>query len=451
MAQEPPDATGVLARYIATLDLATVPAEVVDYAKLVVADTIGVMLAASAEPAAQKAIAAYPLAERGPCTVVGVGRGAGADHAALINGIAGHDIELDDVHTSSRTHPACVVVPAALAVAEERRASGAQLLAAVIAGFDVEARMSKAMLVQPPIDRGFHLSGVCGAVGAAAAGALLYGLTAEQTRFALALGAAQSSGLLTFEEDHSHMLKSFNTGAAARSGVCAAQLAAVGYLAAPDVLSGRHNALAPWGRDDPDFARLTAGLGEQYEIFATSLKRHACCSQTHAAIDALLDVQERHGIGYQDIDRIDVRLAHDALSMIDHNELWTHNIQYVLALAAHEGRVGREHFAPRWTTDPDVAALAARVALSGDDTLQSRFPGQQGAVIDVHTRDGESRRLECVAPVGTPDQPMSESQLWEKFASLAAKSASADSIKPLWDTLMGLEGVADVSELFAPA
>src|SRR6202012_5041492 len=125
MAQESPDATGVLANYIATLDLAAVPAEVVNYAKLVVADTVGVMLAATAQPAAPKALGAYPLTERGPCTVVGVGRGATADHAALINGIAGHDIELDDVHTSSRTHPACVVVPAALAVAEERRASGA--------------------------------------------------------------------------------------------------------------------------------------------------------------------------------------------------------------------------------------------------------------------------------------------------------------------------------------
>ena len=162
-----------------------------------------------------------------------------------------------------------------------------------MAGYEVECRLSKAMRIQPQFDKWFHPSGVCGAVGAAAATARTLSLTQEQTRVAIALGAAQASGLMTFEEDPSHMLKSFNTGHAARSGVTAALLAANGYQAAPDVLTGRHNMLIPYGPAEPDYDRLVVGLGESYEISGTSLKRHACCSQTHAAVDGLLAIVGR--------------------------------------------------------------------------------------------------------------------------------------------------------------
>lgn len=442
------DATGVLAEHVLGLSRTTIPADVLRHAAVVLADTVGVLLAASREDAVQAAVATYPLGSGG-CTVVGVGHGASADHAALINGIGGHDIELDDVHTSSRTHPACVIIPAALAAAELRgQCSGADVLAAIVGGFDVEVRVSKAMGVQPPVDRGFHLSGVAGAIGAAAAAGRLLDLSTSEMRSAIALGAAQSSGLLTFEEDPSHMLKSFNTGAAARSGVCAAQLAAHGYRGSPDVLAGRHNVLTPYGTDDPDYSQLTDALGDRFEISFTSLKRHACCSQTHAAIDVLLALQVEHGFTWKDIERIDVQLAYDALAMIDNNTLWTHNIQYVMAAAARFGWIGREHFSDKWTSDPEIAALARRVTLRGSDELQGRFPALQGAIVHVVIRDGGDHMVAKRAPIGTPEEPMSGAALQDKFMGLARTVVDGSGAQALWEQLRAFEDLVDTSTFF---
>jgi 2-methylcitrate dehydratase PrpD len=216
----------------------------------------------------------------------------------------------------------------------------------------------------------------------------------------------------------------------------------------PDALAGRHNVLKPFGSAQPDFAQLTDGLGERFDICDTSLKRHACCSQTHAAIDALLILQAEHGFDWPQIERIQVQLAHDALSMIDNNSLWTHNIQYVMAVAARAGRIGREHFAESWTSNPDLAALAARVDLWGSDELQSRFPGLQGAIVRVETRDGGDYTLQKQAPVGTPSEPMSQAELQDKFFALAGTALDADRVKALWELLSRFEDLADTGEFF---
>lgn len=439
------DATGTLAEHVVKLDTAALDADVLQQAKAVLADTTAVLYSASRELAVRIALRAFPLAD-GPCTVVGHGSGADAMQSAFINGVGGHDIELDDVHTSSRTHPACVIIPAALAAAEFANASGSDLLAGIVAGYDVEARLSKAMGVQQQFDRGFHPSGVCGSIGAAAAAGRILGLSTDQMRTCIALGAAQSSGLLTFEEDPTHMLKSFNTGAAARNGVCAALLAGDGFRAAPDVLTGRHTVLTPYSRPELEPAQLVDALRERHDISRTSIKRHACCSQTHAAIDALLVLQAKHRIAAADISSIDVQLAHGAVAMIDANPLWTHNIQYVMAVAAHEGRIGREHFAADWTTSSVVLDLAGRVNLSGNDDLQSRFPGCQGAIVSVSSGNS-THTLQRDIPAGSPELPLSDEELKGKFDALTAAVLSPESMSMLWSSIGNIEHVDTVRGL----
>jgi len=451
VAQHTEDSTGRLAAFVTGIERDSVPESVWETTKVVLADTLAVMLRASVEPAVQAAARAFPLSGKGICTVIGIGFGATASEAALINGIGGHDVELDDVHTSSRTHPASVIIPAALAAAQSAPAcTGADLLTGIIAGYEVECRLSKAMLIQPTFERGFHPSGVCGAVGGAAAAARTLGLSEEEFRFAIALGAAQASGLMTFEEDHSHMLKSFNTGAAARSGVTAALLAAEGYRGAPDVLTGPHNVLVPYSSPNPDYTLLTRDLGEGYEITRTSLKRHACCSQTHAATDGLLAAMAEHGLEASSIAGIDVQLAHNALFMIDGNPLWTHNIQFVLALAAHEKTViQREYFTPRWTADPAILELASRVNLTGDDDLQTRFPAMQGARLQIKTVDGKVIEVDVPEPIGTPGKPMTPGDLEQKFRSLAMSALSPEQVSRLWELTLELEKHDDMGELFS--
>jgi 2-methylcitrate dehydratase PrpD len=434
----PDSLTARLAGYVAGVAADTLPPDVLGQARLVLADTVGVLLASGGRVAARTALAALGAPQGGPCTVLAHGRVAGPQNAAFVNGIAGHDLELDDFHAPSRTHPAAVLVPAALAAAEVTPCTYGDLLAALVAGYDAECRLAQAIGPEAQFARGFHPSGVCGAVGAAVTAGRILGLTVEQLTAAIALAAGQSSGLMTVAEDHSHMAKSFQTGVAARNGVTAALFARNGYRAAPDVLDGRHDMLRPFGGDGTDPAQLDKDLGERYEICATTFKRHACCALTHPAIDALLDLLPApSGRRADRLLAVDVQLAHEAARRVDGNELWTHNLQYLVAVAATQRRIEPKHFQPRWTRHPELALLAHRVTVRGSDELQVHFPERQGAIVTLTTPAGEYTR-HCEAPRGSPDRPLTEPELAEKFLRLNGLP-NGNGAATLWRTLLNLD------------
>jgi 2-methylcitrate dehydratase PrpD len=440
--------TQTLATYAAQLQVADLPPGVLVQARAVLADTIAVMLSASRKRAVNTALAVMSLPDPHGSTVIGHGTKVPAAVAAFINGIGGHDIELDDSHSPSRTHAAGVVVSAALAAAElGEAAGGADVLAGIIAGYDVQVRVSKAMGVQRQFDRGFHPSAVCGAIGAAVAAGRVLGISPEVMRSCIALAASQSSGLMTFEEDASHMAKSFQTGVAARNGVYAAALAQAGFMAAPDVLTDKHNLLVPFGGPDPDYAQLTDALGVRFDITETSLKRHACCGQTHASIDAVLLLQAEHGIRWDEIEDVDVQVSERALDVIDNNPLWTHNIQYVLALAAHEGSVRPEHFSDEWTGNAEIRELATRVHVRGSEVLQARFPEKKGGIVAMRTSRGLVTK-ECQMPVGNPEIPLSEAELRDKFVWLAGDVLGPAAVESLWNLLRDVDTGRSMSRLF---
>jgi 2-methylcitrate dehydratase PrpD len=431
--------TASLAEYALDADFADFPADVRMQSRLVLADTIGVLLAASREKSVGIALRTAPDYRAGRCTIIGHRTGADPVQAAFVNGIGGHDIELDDTHSSGRNHAAAVLVPAALAAAEEAGGrTGNQLLEALVAAYDVQIRVSKAMGSQRQVDRGFHPTAVCGPIGAAVVSAKLLGLSLRELQSAIALAASQSSGLLTYEDDSSHMVKSFHTGIAAQSGVQATLLARNGYRGAPDVLAGRHDILKPFGGTSADSGRLVDELGQRYEICHTSLKRHACCGQTHSAVDLVLEMRARPGFDWTAIRSIDIQLAHEAVPIIDGNPLWTHNIQYVAAVAARDGFVGPEHFTDEYTTDEDLLDLSRKVSVRGNDDLQSRYSALKGAVVEIVT-GVETFAGERNAPAGSPTYPLTEAELEAKFRRLASAVLDHESAARLWSTLIGQE------------
>ena len=432
------DATGQLVAYVADLDAVTLPTDVAEQARVVLADTVGVLLGACRRPAVRLARRAIGRTA-GPCTVVGAGRVAAPEVAALANGLAAHDIELDDFHSGSRTHPAAVVVPAALAAAElVPGCSYGTLLAAVVVGYEVTCRLAAAIGPAAQFARGFHPSAVCGTVGAALCAGRVLGLSVERLRAAGALAAGQACGLMTVADDPSHMAKSFQTGVAARNGITAALFAQAGYQAAPDVLTGRHDMLHPFGGDAVDTTQLLHELGTDHQIQQTSLKLHACCGLTHSAVDALLLLMREKRFGFADIERLDVELPHGSASVLDGNTLWTHNIQYVLALAAHEGWVGREHFSSRWTEHAEIGGLADRVGVLGSDTLQENFPEFKSAIVAVTAR-GSLHVLERDAPRGSPAHPLTGEEVSDKFEHLAGEVLAPDAVAELWRELLETE------------
>jgi 2-methylcitrate dehydratase PrpD len=440
--------TDILADHAIGLDIANVPDAVVLQAKRVLFDTISVLFSASRQDAMRQALKTFPLGDGG-CTVVGVGRGAAPDRAAFVNGIGGHDTELDDTHAPGRNHTASVIIPSALAAAEAtEKSSGASVLAALIAAYDVQIRISKAMGPQRQFVRGFHPTAVCGAVGSAVAAGRIFGLNREQMRSALSLAASQASGLRIYRTEKTHLHKSFQTGMAARNGLYAALLAADGYPGATDPLTAQYEMLTPFGGPDPDYGQLTDALHERYEICETSIKRHACCGQAHAAIDAFLMLRDEHGITPEAIEQIEVELAHDAVPVIDNVPLWTHNCQHIFAVVANEGYIARKHFQPAWTGDPAIRELATRVTLRGSDELQSVFPAKKGAIVHVTTTGG-SFTQKVAAPRGNPRDPFSEEEMEQKFRAMAGHALDPLMVTKLWSMRADFEALPDLDGLYA--
>jgi 2-methylcitrate dehydratase PrpD len=216
-----------------------------------------------------------------------------AADAALVNGTSSHAFELDDYH-NAKLHPGAVVIPAALALAEELDASGERIVTAIAAGYEVMIRSSLALNPSAARLRGWHLTGVCGPFGAAAACAVLMGLDAERTAWALGLAGTQGAGLWAFNADGT-MSKRLHAGKAAHAGVLAAELAASGFSGPTQIYETDDGGFLKAYSDAANAAPLTHELGKVYHLDAVSIKPYSCCGSTHAYIDAALQLRQRLG------------------------------------------------------------------------------------------------------------------------------------------------------------
>jgi 2-methylcitrate dehydratase PrpD len=267
--------TETIADYVVGLHYEAIPPEAVLKCKEILLDEIGILLRASKSKGGSETIIHFvsEFGSKGKCTVVGTNLIIDPINAALANGTLGHDIiELDDVHSPSHTHPAAVIVPSVLAVAEYQNAPGRSLITAAVAGYDVEGRIGAAFANQQLIP-GFHASCVAGCFGSAVAAAKVLGLNREGVLDSLGSAGSQASGLLAYQDEAMHYNKSLQTGIAARNGVTAALLAKMGYLAPRRILDGRTNILDAFSPGKHNFAELTNELGSRFEVMRTGLKK----------------------------------------------------------------------------------------------------------------------------------------------------------------------------------
>lgn len=437
-----------VANHVATFALHATSPEVTQRARLILADMLGVMAYSSSRPAVVRSLAGLTGHGSGQTLVVGHGRVATPDSAALINGIAGHDLEFDDGN-EARCHTEPLVVASALAVAELRaERSFDDMLAGLVVGYDVENRLSKAIGPETMYERGFHPSTVCGTVGAAATASRVLGLSEEQTRHALGLAASQACGLLTYFGDPSHISKSFQIGVAARNGVSAALLARSGYTSAPEVFADRYNTVMPFGGPDSDPSRMLDGLGERFEIMETSLKRHAGSGLTHAAVDLVLEMSEAGEIDPHKVQRIDVTLPEKAVPRVEGAMLPTHNVRHIVGIAVTQGQVGPQHFEASWLSDPNVRAIANAVRVHASAELQQKFPELKGAVVRLTRTDGSVLERSRQAPRGSPREPLSVHEIHDKFTMLAGEIATSELVDSIWDTVTTSPGNAPVARIY---
>jgi len=418
-----------LAAFAAGLRYEDIPAPVLARAAELFLDWFGSALAGKgARPVESIARFMHAMGPAdGPSEVLIDRRGSSPLVAATINAAASHFAEQDDVHNGSVFHPAAVVFPPALAIAQSSRRSGRELLTAAVAGYEVGIRVGE--FLGRSHYRIFHTTGTAGTLAAAAATGRLLGLTPDQMQHAFGSAGTQSAGLWEFLKDGADS-KQLHTAHAAGAGLAAACLAADGFTGARQILEGDRG-MAAGMSDDADAARLTAGLGSRWALAETSFKFHASCRHTHPAADALLEAMRINRLQADDIEEVTAFVHQGAIDVLGPvvDPQTVHQAKFsmgtVLALAALRGRVGLAEFDAD-SRHPAIIAFRERVRMMLDREVDTAYPARWIGKVLVKTVDGRLLDARVDEPKGDPGNTLSRRELEAKAIALAAYRGGAD-------------------------
>jgi 2-methylcitrate dehydratase PrpD len=412
-----------LATFAAQLRWDDVPEPVQRKAEDLWVDWFGSVLAGqNARPV--HSIARFALSQgpaSGPCEVVGQSTTTSPMMAALANAAAAHVAEQDDVHNGSVFHPAAVVFPPALAVAQSLGASGAQLMAACVAGYEVGIRVGE--FLGRSHYRIFHTTATAGTLAAAAAVGHLLGLTPAQMQHAFGSAGTQSAGLWEFLRTAADS-KQLHTAHAAAAGLMAAYLAQDGFTGAQDIFTGPQG-LAAGMSTDAHPAKLSDGLGTRWATAETSFKWHASCRHTHPAADALLQVMQHNHLQPADLAQVTCHVHQGAIDVLGPvvQPSTVHQSKFsmgtVLALAARFGHAGLTEFDSHFLA-PDTVALREKVRMVLDTEVDTAYPQRWIGKVTVQTTDGRTLHGRVDEPKGDPGNTLSRQEITDKALRLAA-------------------------------
>ena len=450
-AQEPGLARALGAR-VAALQWSDLPDAAVHWAKVGILDTVGVTLAGSREDAPRRVAAALDLAS-GPSLLFGQARRVGTLDAAFVNGTASHALDFDDCNNTLGGHPSAPVLSALFALADELGVGGRDFVLAYVAGFEVETKLGLAVNFHHYI-KGWHPTATLGTFGAAAACARLMNLPAERIAVALALAASFASGL---KANFGTMAKPMHVGHSARNGVLAARLAHAGFTAnAHDVFEHEQGFLDVFnGPGTYDAQRALDAWAAPLDIVTPgiAIKQYPCCGSTHPAIDAMLDLVDRRRIAPDDVARIDAwiharRLKHTNRPRPDSPLDAKFSLQYVLARALIDRRVGVADFEPASYRDARIQALLPRIHVAPYDATQFARENHFGGAVRVTLRDGTVETARVEQALGrTSDNPVPPDRLRRKFAACAATVLREDAVEPVAAAIARIEALDDMREL----
>lgn len=444
-----------LAAYCAALRLDCLPPEVVARARVLVLDLVGNIVRgrhdAESTPALLAATRALGLAA-GNSGVFGDGARYTPAGAAFLNGAMAHSLDFDDTHAAGSLHPGAPVIPAALAAGEMVGASGADVLAAIVAGYEVTCRVALALPAGAHYDRGFHPTATCGAFGAAVAAARVFGLDAAGIENALGIALSQSSGSLQFLANGA-WTKRFQVGWAAMAGLTAATLAREGFKGAAEALEGRLGFLHAYA-PNPVPERVTQDLGQVFELMATAVKPYPSCRYGHAGIDAVLGLRAELGLRPDEVESITYGLSNAGLLLVGipaEKRADPQNIvdgqfsgPFVLSCALVTGAMGWESYAE--LHNPVVRAMLPKVSCVHDDEMQAEYPTNMSGKVTLRAR-GQTFVRTVVVPKGEPSNFLTDVELRSKFLGLTASVLGSDRAERLADAVLAIDACDDMSML----
>jgi 2-methylcitrate dehydratase PrpD len=412
-------AAETFADWALSLRLAGVPDDVTHAASRHLLDGLGCAVAAARLGAAPYATA-LASSERGGATVIGLGHRVPAHTAALANGILMHALDYDDTHTEALVHATAAVFPAAFAVGEQVDASGEEVLAACIAGYETVLRLGAAV-THGFHARGFHATSVCGVFAAALAAAKLMGLSVDQTTNALGIAGSAAAGSLEFLSTGA-ATKQLHPGLASMNGIVAARLAAAGAEGPASIFEGDYGLFRSYVGASVAAQDLTEGLGTRWETTRITIKPYPACQLSHASLDAL-SVLRGQLDDPGEVTEIRAALPSASLPIVCEPAEGKRrprtpyegkfSLQYSLASLFVDGSLGLDSFSPAALERPDVLAVADRVTFT--ERPFDGAPADAPGVVDVVLTGGALRGFRVERSRGGPDWPLSDEEVVAKF------------------------------------
>ncbi len=375
---------------------------------------LGCAVGAAHHEAAGAALAAINLLEpAAQASVLGRSEKVDMASAALINGITSHTFDFDDTHLKTIIHPAGPVASAVLAMAEHLGNSGREVIDAIVIGIDVSCRVGNAMYPDH-YDRGWHITGSTGTLGAAAACARLLKLDVQRTAMALGIAASQPIGM---REQFGTMTKPFHPGGAARAGLMSALLASKGYTASPKALEAPRGMMQTVSTKN-DWLEITGELGERFEISFNSYKPFACGIVIHPSIDACAQLRQQ-GVTPDQIDRIELKVHSLVLELTGKKEPQDglqakFSVYHGCAAGLTFGYAAEEEFSDEVVNRADMVALRRKVVARVDDSID-----EASADVTAVLLDGRRVHVFVEHAIGSLKNPMSDTQLEAKFRGMS--------------------------------
>jgi 2-methylcitrate dehydratase PrpD len=442
-----------IADRIVGVEYEQIPAEAIAWAKSGLLDTVGVTLAGAEQDCARMAGAALGVAAApGPSLVFGGKWRVDPLSAALINGTAAHALDYDDCSNSMGGHPSAPIIAAVVALGEQNANSGREILTAYVLGFEVEAKIGRAVNLYH-YEKGWHPTATLGVFGAAAACARLLGLDAQRTAIALSIAASFSSGV---KANFGSMVKPLHVGHCARNGMYAALLAREGFSSGAEVFEHKQGFLNVFnGAGNYEVARFFEAWGQPYDIVKPGIgfKQYPCCASTHPGIDCMLELRKQNDLKIDQVESIESwthrrRLEHtnrpNPRSALDAK----FSVQYTLARALIHGCVSIDHFEGDAWRDASANALLKKVR--ADVYTDAQFPPENhhGAEVRVTLKDGRVVSTKVKQAYGRDSStPLSPEMLKTKFFDCSARVLPHDRIKRLYETISHFETLGDVREM----
>lgn len=452
--------TDALVKFITSAKLETFPADVVAQAKRCLIDGFAVILAGTTDPG-NVIIRRYVSATGGTKEASIIGREplmSSATLAALANGAAGHAMDFDDTQLSTTpdrtygllTHPTVPALASALAVAEQKRASGADFLEAFLTGFEVECKIAEAIDPDHYL-RGFHSTATAGTFGAAACAARLMHFDSTTTAHALAIAASLAAGIRV---NFGTMTKPLHAGRAAENGIFAAELAGRGFTGGDAALDGQWGYFQVLGGGaEPD--RLVGALGRPYSIVnpGVSVKPYPCGSLSHPSMDAMLKLVTERDIKPDAIKSVRLRAGSNILEPLRYKTARTgleakFCVPFLLGVIALRRKAGIREFADEFVASEPVQRMMAKVTTVFDPKIEAQGFDRIRSVVEIDLQDGRT----LVQPSderyrGGPDWPLTQVELRERFEDNAGLVLEASRVHRALEQIESTENLKDIREL----